>query len=136
MTFHAFTPSPSQYVYTFGGHPPVLTVDPGDIVRMSTADCFNGAVRSIDDLPSRVCGFHTLNPVTGPFHVTGAEPGDTLAIHFASITPATGEGWSSTFPHFGALTSTHTTAMLQPPLEERVWRYAIDTIAGSVRYQA
>jgi acetamidase/formamidase len=43
---------------------------------------------------------------------------------------------SSTFPHFGALTSTHTTATLQPPLEERVWRYDVDVAAGVVRYHA
>src|SRR5262249_32111181 len=32
--------------------------------------------------------------------------------------------------------STHTTATLQPPLEERVWRYDIDVPAGVVRYRA
>jgi acetamidase/formamidase len=83
-----------------------------------------------------VCQFPFLNPVTGPFHVEGAEPGDTLALHFRSITPARDHAFSSTFPLFGALTSTHTTATLQPPLEERVWRYDIDLAAGVVRYQA
>ena len=36
-------------------------------------------MRGVDDLPSQVCEFPYLNPVTGPFHVEGAEPGDTLA---------------------------------------------------------
>ncbi|WP_067494329.1 acetamidase/formamidase family protein [Actinoplanes sp. TFC3] len=120
--------------YTFGQHPPLAVLHPGDVVRTSTEDCFGGAVRSVEDLPSRVCDW--FNPVTGPFFVEGAEPGDTLALHFAEINPARDWGMSATFPHFGALTTTHATAMLHPPLEERVWRYDIDTTAGIVRYHA
>jgi acetamidase/formamidase len=90
----------------------------------------------VDDLPSVVYEFPYLNPVTGPFHVEGAEPGDTLALHFVEIVPARDWAVSSTFPHFGALTSTHTTATLQPPLEERVWHYDVDVAAGVVRYHA
>jgi acetamidase/formamidase len=131
-----FRPTPDQYSYTFGGRAAVATVRPGDTLVVSTEDCFGGAVRSVDDLPSQVCVFPFLNPVTGPFHVEGAEPGDTLALHFVSITPARDYAFSSTFPLFGALTSTHTTATLQPPLEERVWRYDIDVAAGVVRYEA
>jgi acetamidase/formamidase len=131
-----FRPTADQLSYTFGGRPAVATLRPGDTLVVSTEDCFGGAVKSVDDLPSQVCVFPYLNPVTGPFHVEGAEPGDTLALHFASITPARDHAFSSTFPLFGALTSTHTTATLQPPLEERVWRYDIDLAAGVVRYQA
>lgn len=135
-TTHTFRPEPEQLSYTFGGREPIASVAPGDILRVSTEDCFGGAVRTVEDLPSRVCAFPYLNPVTGPFHVEGARPGDTLALHFVSITPARNWGVSSTFPHFGALTSTHATASLQPPLEERVWRYDIDVEARTVRYHA
>jgi hypothetical protein len=38
-------------------------------------------------------------------------------VHLVSITLARDRGFSSTFPHFGALTSTRTTPTLQPPLE-------------------
>jgi acetamidase/formamidase len=131
-----FRPAPDQLSYTFGGREAVASVRPGDILELSTEDCYGGAVRSVDDLPSQVCQFPFLNPVTGPFHVDGAEPGDTLALHFISITPAREHAFSSTFPLFGALTGTHTTATLQPPLEERVWRYDIDLVAGVVRYEA
>ena len=120
--------------YTFGDHPPVAEIPPGSVLDTSTQDCFAGAVRTVDDLPSRVCS--AFNPVTGPFLVPGAEPGDTLALHFKRIEPARDWGMSSTFPHFGALTTTHTTAMLHPPLEERVWRYDIDVAAGTVTYHA
>jgi acetamidase/formamidase len=131
-----YRPTAEEYAYTFGGRAPVRTVRPGDILDLYTEDCFGGLVRGVDDLPSVVCQFPFLNPVTGPFYVEGAEPGDTLALHFVSITPARDWAASSTFPHFGALTSTHTTATLQDPLEERVWMYEVDTAAGVVRYRA
>jgi amidase len=133
---HRFDPAPEQLSYTFGGREPVLEIRPGDVVQLSTEDCFGGRVRGHDDLPSEVCEFPYLNPVTGPFFVADAEPGDTLALHFAEITPARDWAVSSTFPHFGALTSTHSTATLQSPLEERVWRYDVDVDAGLVRYHA
>jgi acetamidase/formamidase len=114
----------------------VARIKPGDILETYTEDCFGGAVRGVGDLPSQVCEFPYLNPVSGPFYVEGAEPGDTLALHFVSITPARDWAVSSTFPHFGALTATHTTAMLHEPLEERVWFYEIDKTNKLVRYAA
>lgn len=129
-------PTPNQYAYAFGGHEPLLTVAPGTVVELSTEDCFAGNVRSVDDLPSEVCTFPFLNPVTGPIAVEGAEPGDTLAVHFAEITPARDWAASSTFPHFGALTATHATAMLHPALEERVWIYDLDRAAGTCTFRA
>ncbi|MEU7822515.1 acetamidase/formamidase family protein [Catellatospora sp. NPDC049133] len=131
-----FNPTPEQLAYTFGPNPPVAKVRPGDVLKIRTEDCFGGVVRGFGDLPSQVCRFPYLNPVTGPFFVEGAEPGDTLALHFVSITPARDWAVSSTFPHFGALTSTSHTATLQPPLEERVWVYDIDLAAGVARYSA
>ncbi|MEV8509694.1 acetamidase/formamidase family protein [Actinoplanes sp. NPDC051475] len=122
--------------YTFGGRKPIATLTPGVPVRVRTWDCFAGKVRTVDDLPSQVCQFPYLNPVTGPFYVDGARPGDTLAVHLISLTPASPIGFSCTFPHFGALTGTHTTAMLHPALPERVWQYTIDHGASIVRYTA
>jgi acetamidase/formamidase len=131
-----FDPSTEQLAYTFGGRPPIARLRPGDVLSTYTEDCFGGKVRTVDDLPTQVCQFPYLNPVTGPFYVDGAEPGDTLALHFVSITPARDWAVSSTFPHFGALTSTSHTATLQPPLEERVWVYEVDAAARLVRYRA
>jgi acetamidase/formamidase len=131
-----YSPQPNELGYTFGGRAPVAQLRSGDVLLVDTEDCFGGAVRTVDDLPSKVCEMPYLNPVTGPFLIEDAEPGDTLAVHFLDIAPARDWAVSSTFPHFGALTSTHTTASLQPPLEERVWRYDIDTTAGLVRYHA
>ena len=129
-------PKLDQLVYAFGGHAPHLTVDPGTVIELSTEDCYGGLVRGFEDLPSRVCTFPYLNPVTGPIAVRGAEPGDTIAVHFVDIRPARDWAISSTFPHFGALTGTHTTAMLHAALEERVWVYDVDVARGICRYKA
>jgi acetamidase/formamidase len=131
-----YRPSMDEWAWAFGGVPAVRRVRPGSVVELFTEDCFGGRVRSVDDLPSQVCEFPYLNPVTGPFHVEGAEPGDTLALHFVSIEPARDWAVSSTFPHFGALTGTHQTALLHEPLEERVWRYDVDKQRRTVTYHA
>jgi acetamidase/formamidase len=126
----------SALVYTFGGVAPVATIRPGQTVSTWTRDCYNGAVRSTSHLPSQVCDPRYLNPQTGPFWVEGAEPGDTVAVHFRSIRPREAWGVSSTVPFFGALTSTPRTATLQAALTERTWIYALDLEAGTVRYEA
>lgn len=127
MTIHRLAPEPGEYSYTFGVADPALTIRPGDIVEVSTEDCFGGRITSADQLPSEVVAFSELNPVSGPIAVEGAEPGDILAVHFASIVPARDYAISSLFPFFGTLTGTHETAMLHEALEERLWWYEIDT---------
>jgi amidase len=128
-------PTPEQLRYTFGGGEPLLRVRPGTVVELTTEDCFGGKVRTTADLPSRVCEFPYLNPVTGPVHVEGAEPGDTLAVHVVDIAPARDWAVSTTFPHFGALTATHQTAMLHDPLEEVVWVYEVDRERGTCLFR-
>ena len=133
----SYRPGANDYAWVFGAAvPPVSTVRPGTVLELYTEDCFGGRVRGPADLPSVVCQFPYLNPVTGPFYVEGAEPGDTLAVHFAAIEPARDWAVSSTFPHFGALSATHQTAMLHSPLEERVWLYDVDVAAGTTTYRA
>jgi acetamidase/formamidase len=60
--------------------PPVLRVYPGDSVRTSTLDA-NGQDEKHQwaSMPG--------NPVTGPFYVEGAMPGDTLVIHLTRVRP-------------------------------------------------
>jgi acetamidase/formamidase len=132
----SFRPSPEQFAWTFGGAPPVARITPGTILELWTEDAFGGRVRGANDLVSQVCQFPNLNPQTGPFYVDGAEPGDTLAVHFVSIEPARDWAVSTTVPLFGALTSTHLTATLQDPLPEVVWIWALDRAAGLCRFTA
>ncbi|MEU8069364.1 acetamidase/formamidase family protein [Micromonospora sp. NPDC049151] len=136
MSHFTYRPARDELAYTFGGRLPVAHLRSGDVITVHTEDCFGGLVRGPADLPSQVCQMPYLNPVSGPFFVEDAEPGDTLAVHLLSIEPAHDWGVSATFPYFGALTSTSHTATLQPPLEERVWVYGIDRHAGVVRYRA
>ncbi len=131
-----FRPTPEQYAWTFGGAPPVMRIQPGTVLELWTEDCFGGRVRSTDDLVSAVCEFPFLNPQTGPFFVEGAEPGDTLAVHFVSIEPSRDWAASSTVPLFGALTSTHLTPTLQEPLPERVWIWELDRVGRTCRFRA
>ena len=132
----SFRPSADQFAWTFGGSAPVARIAPGTILELWTEDCFAGRVRGPGDLVSRVCEFPYLNPQTGPFHVDGAEPGDTLAVHFISVEPARDWAASTTVPLFGALTSTHLTATLQDPLPEVVWIWELDRAARLCRFTA
>jgi acetamidase/formamidase len=132
----AFRPEAGQYAWTFGGAAPVARIEPGTILELWTEDCFAGRVRSRDDLVSQVCEFPFLNPQTGPFCVEGAEPGDTIAVHFVSIEPARDWAASTTVPLFGALTSTHLTATLQDPLPEVVWIWELDRTGRLCRFAA
>lgn len=136
MTLHELRLGPGDYSYVFGGVPPCLEINPGDLVAVRTEDCFGGRLTSPADLPSRVVPFSELNPVAGPIAVRGAEPGDVLAVHFVSIVPARDHAISATFPWFGALTPTRETAMLAPTLDERVWWYTIDRDAWTATYRA
>jgi acetamidase/formamidase len=131
-----FRPGPEQYAWTFGGVPAVAGIQPGTILELWTEDCFAGRVRGPDDLVSVVCEFPFLNPQTGPFYIEGAEPGDTIAVHFISVEPARDWAASTTVPLFGALTSTHLTATLQDPLPELVWIWELDRAAGLCRFTA
>ncbi|MFB7308377.1 acetamidase/formamidase family protein [Streptomyces sp. NPDC056192] len=129
-------PKEGEYAWTFGGAAPVARIEPGIFLDVYTEDCFAGRVRSEKDLVSAVCEFPFLNPQTGPFHVVGAEPGDTVAVHFVSIEPARDWAASTTVPLFGALTSTHTTASLQAPLPEVVWMWQLDRARRTCLFSA
>lgn len=132
----SYRPDRSEFAWTFGGVPPIRRLAPGTVLETWTEDCFAGRVRSPADLVSVVCEFPFLNPQTGPFYVEGAQPGDTLAVHFVSIEPARDWAASTTVPLFGALTSTHRTATLQDPLPEVVWIYDVDAKARTVTFAA
>jgi acetamidase/formamidase len=131
-----FRPEREQYAWTFGGVAPVRRIKPPVVLDVFTEDAFFGRVRSENDLVSQVIEFPFVNPQTGPFFIEGAEPGDTVAVHFVSITAARDWGASTTIPLFGALTSTHLTALLNEPLPELVWIWPFDTAANTCQFNA
>ncbi len=61
-------------------------------------------------------------PVTGPFHVAGASPGDVLEVelHRVDPVPAAGEAWTGVFGGFGALQ--HEGLSLSEPLQPELRR--------------
>jgi amidase len=78
VTRHEF--KPAEFHNTIGSHLPVLSVDPGDTVVTTTVDAAGRDARgSLVASPG--------NPQTGPFFVTGAEPGDALEVRFNRIWP-------------------------------------------------
>jgi acetamidase/formamidase len=131
-----FVPTPEQYAWTFGGYEPVRRIKPGEVLELYTEDCFAGRIRTFDDLPSRSIEYPYINPQTGPFHVEGAEPGDTLAVHLVDVRPARDWGVSTTTPLFGSLSTTKYTATLHDALPERVWIYRVDAAARELLYAA
>ncbi len=127
-----YRPGAGEYAWTFGGAAPVMRLRTPCALDLYTEDCFAGRVQSASDLVSNL-NITGLNPQTGPFWIEGAEPGDTVAVHFVSMTPARDWAASTTVPLFGALTGTHLTALLHEPLEELMWIWQLDRDKGLCR---
>jgi len=130
-----YRPEPGEFAWTFGGAAPVRRLTTPAVLSVYTEDAFAGSVRSETDVFSTL-NITGLNPQTGPFYIEGAEPGDTVAVHFVSIEPARDWAASTTVPLFGALTGTHLTALLNEPLEEVTWIWQLDRAARTCRFTA
>jgi acetamidase/formamidase len=85
MTRHAF--SPTTFHNTIGSHAPVLTIGDGDTVVTHTLDA-----HGFDHLGNKPA--NRPNPMTGPFFVTGAEPGDALHVRIDAIAMTRDSGWT------------------------------------------
>ncbi len=68
-------------------HPVVQRIRPGDIVVTKTIDATGYDEKDVRRAQSG-------NPMTGPFYIEGAEPGDALVIHFRRIRLNRATGWS------------------------------------------
>jgi amidase len=78
---------PDRFWNVIGGHAPVLKVLPGDTVVTKTIDG-----DGFDERNVRIAG--EPNPLTGPFFVEGAEPGDCLSVRIDRIVPNRPRGWT------------------------------------------
>jgi amidase len=74
---HTFEPTEFHHFFS-DAIPPALHVSPGDTVKTWSVDA--GGVD-----PKGVTRTSGGNPLTGPFYIDGAVPGDTLAVHFNRI---------------------------------------------------
>jgi acetamidase/formamidase len=131
-----YAPTREEYAYTFGGAPPAMRVRPGTALRLWSDDAFGGALRSVDDLSGAKVDLRFVNPQTGPFHVEGAEPGDTLALHLVELEPARDWGASAAIPFFGGMTSTDRVVTLQEPLPDTTWIYELDRDRRTMAFAA
>ncbi|HZO55673.1 MAG TPA: acetamidase/formamidase family protein [Bryobacteraceae bacterium] len=69
-------------------HPPLARIKPGDVIQTRTIDA--GGVDE-NGKPSGTRG----NPLTGPFYVEGAAPGDSIEVRFRRIRTNRDWGFSS-----------------------------------------
>jgi acetamidase/formamidase len=85
MALHHF--QPTDYHTAIGPFEPVLRIGDGDTVVTTTVDAFG---KDASDTLVTPRG----NPQTGPFHIAGAEPGDTLLVQLDQIVPNRAIGYS------------------------------------------
>jgi acetamidase/formamidase len=119
--------------YLFGPAAPVMRLKPGSILEANSLDCFGNALQKPGDSFSMVKGD---NPLTGPFFIEGAEPGDTLVVHILDLQVDGKQGVGTFSPGFGAANGTHYTPVLEAPLPEKIWFYPIDREKNTATFQA
>jgi amidase len=119
--------------YVYGVAPAVARLGPHDILETNTLDAFGDAIQKPSDTLALVKGD---NPLTGPFFIEGAEPGDTIAVEFLDLEVNSSQGVGAFAPGFGALNSTDYTPMIQPALPERLWLYPIRSADNTATFQA
>ncbi len=85
MTVHKF--KPTRFYNSIGSHEPALNVGDGDTVVTETIDAhgFDREGRKLGEGP---------NPMTGPFYVSGAAPGDALRVRIERIIMIRSSGWT------------------------------------------
>lgn len=122
MATHRFRPT--RYHNTLGTAEPCLVVADGDTLVTDTVDA-----SGLDAHEAPIA--QRPNPMTGPFFVEGAEPGDTLAVEIIRLTPSRRTGW--TYSPL-ALTVLEPAAILDRPKQQRaIWE--INANEGTVRLQ-
>jgi amidase len=120
MATHHF--KPTRFYNTIGSHGAAFMLEDGDTVVSVTLDAhgFDHEGQQRADSP---------NPMTGPFFVTGAEPGDVLLVRIERITMTRSTGWT-----FQVLSSNvvNPSAVSRFPKRE-VTDWLIDTNNGTAR---
>jgi amidase len=118
---------PKEKVFTTYCHAnePQARISPGDTVITKTRDAANDSLSVTDTELLPNADLDAINPQTGPFHVEGAEPGDTLVVRLESVVPNRDWGWGASIPHFGALEPEYKTAMITDTAPDKlfIWRF-------------
>ena len=120
MATHRF--SPTRFHNAIGSHEPVLTIADGDTVIAETVDAhgFDRHGRQVGERP---------NPMTGPFFIEGAAPGNTLVVSIVDIKMTRDTGW--TFHTLSPNVVDPGAVMRFPERQKTDW--IIDAAAGCAR---
>jgi acetamidase/formamidase len=119
--------------YTFGPAQPVARVRPGQSVETNTLDAAGGAFQKPGDTISKAKGF---NPLTGPFFIEGAQPGDMIAVRFLDLQVDGKQGWGANASGLGMLNTNKYTPMISPDPTETMWFYDIDKASNTATFKA
>jgi len=119
--------------YVYGPAQPVARLKPGDILDTNTLDCFGNVINKPGDKLSAVKGD---NPLTGPFYVEGAQPGDTLVVKILDLQVDSNQGVGAFAPGFGALNATNYTPMLGSSLPEKIWFFPINHAENTATFRS
>jgi acetamidase/formamidase len=103
---------------TFAVREPVLTLQPGTILRSRTN---HGAYYDPGggEFPGEV----------GPFYIEGATTGDTLVVEVLSVRPNHDLAGSQIYPDFGGLATDSRLRLLNDPVPARRYEWRLDTEA-------
>jgi acetamidase/formamidase len=120
MARHLFEPTVFHNV--LGSLAPALVIADGDTVVTETVDA-RGYDKALAPRAERP------NPMTGPFFIEGAEPGDALQVHIERMTANRDQGWT-----FGpvAQNAVDPEAVAALPARERAF-WTLDRQMGSAR---
>ncbi|MEA2781710.1 MAG: hypothetical protein QOK29_3254 [Rhodospirillaceae bacterium] len=92
-----------QHLSWDNSRPAAISIAPGDTVEFRDIDATCGqltAKSTVEDI--RTLDFARINPIAGPVHVDGAEPGDALKVTLLGFDPS-GWAWTAIVPGFGLL---------------------------------
>jgi amidase len=118
MTTHTF--EPTHYYTTLGPHAPILSIADGDTVSTTTVDAAGQDTTGAQITPPG-------NPMTGPFFVGGAEPGDTLVVYLDHLAPNRDTGWTGSSLAPNVVDPSYAASL--PEHMRTIWR--IDPKAGT-----
>ena len=101
---------PQVYHCTLGPYEPVLRLRPGATVVTSCVDAHGidacGEQITLQELAGPWGARQEIvNPLTGPFYVEGAEPGDALAVCLEEVNVTRDWAWSRNADYFGFFTT-------------------------------
>jgi len=110
----------SNIIYSFNPEiKPAAHTESGSIITFETMDCFGNQIKSADQ-PVESLDWDQVNPATGPVHINGALPGNTLQVSILKI-ELDKQGVMAAIPGYGVLGDRVTTPELKIiPIKENV----------------